>query len=148
MTRAPASASRQLHIGAATACSSETTSSPSSGRVTTRLPVVPAERPGSSPGRAPRETCPRKSGGPQSMNTVVQTLHGSCSWIPARARFARLAGTTHYGHCITSIRAREAEHVLGQIGEDQVGRDRRNLVEPRLAELALDVELLREADAA
>src|SRR6516165_968154 len=32
MTRAPASASRQVHIGAATACSSETTRRPESGR--------------------------------------------------------------------------------------------------------------------
>ena len=40
------------------------------------------------------------------------------------------------------------EHVLGEIGQDQVGRDRRDLVEPRLAELALDVVFLGEAEAA
>src|SRR5262249_61191164 len=32
ITRAPASASRQVHIGAATACSSDTTNRPESGR--------------------------------------------------------------------------------------------------------------------
>ena len=40
------------------------------------------------------------------------------------------------------------EHVLGDVGEDQVGRDRRDLVQPRLAELALDVVVLGEAEAA
>jgi hypothetical protein len=37
--------------------------------------------------------------------------------------------------------------VLGEIGEDEIGRDRRHLIEPRLAELALDVELLGDAVA-
>src|SRR5262249_7658784 len=44
MTRAPASASRQLHIGAATACSSDTTNNPESGNVM-RGPSVNADRP-------------------------------------------------------------------------------------------------------
>src|SRR5215213_4544254 len=35
--------------------------------------------------------------------------------------------------------ARQAEHVLGDVAEDQVGADRRHLVQPRLPELALDV---------
>ena len=48
----------------------------------------------------------------------------------------------------TSEGARQAEHVLGQIGQDQVGRDRGDLVEPGLAELALDVVLGGEAEAA
>src|SRR5262249_40736250 len=47
--------------------------------------------------------------------------------------------------CACSVRARQAEHVLGEVGQDQVGRDRRGLVEPGLAKLALDVELLGEA---
>ena len=38
--------------------------------------------------------------------------------------------------------------MLGQVGIDQVGGDRRDLVEPRLAELALDIVLLGEAEAA
>ena len=42
----------------------------------------------------------------------------------------------------------KSEHVLGEIGQDQVGRDRRHVIEPRLAELALDVELLGKAEAA
>src|SRR5262245_102149 len=50
--------------------------------------------------------------------------------------------------CGGSIRPRHAENVLGEIGQDQVGGDRRGPVEPRLAELALDVEFLGEAEAA
>jgi hypothetical protein len=38
--------------------------------------------------------------------------------------------------------------MLGDIGQDHVRRDRRHLVEPRLAELALDVIFLGEAKAA
>ena len=38
--------------------------------------------------------------------------------------------------------------MLGDVGEDQVRRDRRDLIEPRLAELALDVVVLGEAEAA
>ena len=37
--------------------------------------------------------------------------------------------------------------MLGEIGQDHVGRDRRHAVEPRLSELALDVVFLREAEA-
>src|SRR4029079_2832707 len=46
-----------------------------------------------------------------------------------------------------SIRPRQAENVFGQIRQDQVGRDRRGLVKSRFSELALDVELLGEAEA-
>src|SRR4051812_48508218 len=49
---------------------------------------------------------------------------------------------------VMSVGARQAEHVLGQVGENQVRRDRRDLIEARLAELALDVVLLGEAEAA
>ena len=49
---------------------------------------------------------------------------------------------------VASVRPRHAEHVLAEIGEDQVGRDRRDLIEPRLAPFALDVVFLREAEAA
>jgi hypothetical protein len=44
--------------------------------------------------------------------------------------------------------ARQAEHVLGHVRQDQVGRDRRHLVQPRLAELALDVVFAGKAEAA
>src|SRR5688572_5339137 len=43
---------------------------------------------------------------------------------------------------------RQSQHVLGDVAEDQVGRDRSDLVQPRLAELALDVVFAREAEAA
>src|SRR6185437_16625516 len=47
-----------------------------------------------------------------------------------------------------SIGARQPQHVLGQIGEDEVRRDWRDLVEPRLAKLTLDIVFLSKAEAA
>src|SRR5687768_5609403 len=47
-----------------------------------------------------------------------------------------------------SIRLRQTEDVLRDVGEHQVVVDRSDLVEARLAELALDVVLGREAEAA
>src|SRR5690606_22787890 len=46
-----------------------------------------------------------------------------------------------------SERAGQAEDVLRDVAVDQVGRDRRHLVEARLAELALDIVLVREPEA-
>src|SRR3984893_1995850 len=83
MTWAPASASRELQNGAATACSTAMTVNPSSG-----------------------------------------------------------------GMLAYSVGARHAEHGRGQERQDQVGRDRRDLVEPRFAELALDVVFFGEAEPA
>src|SRR5262249_27540853 len=48
----------------------------------------------------------------------------------------------------TLIRPRHAEHMLGHEGEDQIGRDRGDLVQPGLAPLALDIVLLGIAEAA
>ena len=42
----------------------------------------------------------------------------------------------------------QIEDVRGDVAEDEVGRDRRDLVEPGLAELALDVVVLGEPEAA
>src|SRR3954451_16369360 len=47
-----------------------------------------------------------------------------------------------------SVAAREAEDVLAEVGEDQVVRDGGDGVEARLAELALDVVLFGEPEAA
>ena len=47
-----------------------------------------------------------------------------------------------------SVAARHAEDVLADVGKDEVRGDRCDLVEPGLAELALDVVLLGEAEAA
>src|SRR4051812_22851598 len=54
----------------------------------------------------------------------------------------------HPGYDSRSIRPWQSEHVLCEIRQKHVRRDRRYLVEPCLAELALDIELLREAEAA
>src|SRR5262245_57703755 len=81
MTRAPASASRQVHCGAATACSTETTRIPESGSA-------------------------------------------------------------------ISVRPRQAEHMLSQIRQDHVGRDRRHQIEPCFTKLALDIVFLGKAETA
>src|SRR5690606_33131530 len=47
-----------------------------------------------------------------------------------------------------SIRPRHAEHMLGEIAQDQVGRDRRHLIQPCLAEFALDIKFLGKAETA
>src|SRR2546421_10130809 len=44
--------------------------------------------------------------------------------------------------------ARKPEHVLREVGEDEIGGDRRHLVQARLAELALDVVLGGESESA
>ncbi|KAG0902362.1 hypothetical protein G6F32_017325 [Rhizopus arrhizus] len=40
----------------------------------------------------------------------------------------------------------QAQDVFGDVGQDQVGRDWRHLIQPRFAELALDVVLGRKAE--
>src|SRR4051812_39681000 len=69
--------------------------------------------------------------------------------IPGRTAAAR-AARNRSRRCMgllsfRSEAARQAEHVLGNVAEDQVGADRRHLVQPRLAELALHVVLVGEA---
>src|SRR6266481_8923383 len=48
----------------------------------------------------------------------------------------------------SSVRPGKTEHVLGNVGENQVGRNRRNLIQPRLAKLAFNVIFLSEAKTA
>ena len=62
-----------------------------------------------------------------------------------RKRALSLRGAGQEPASAGSERARQAEHVLGDVRQDQVGRDRRHLVEPRLAELALDVVFVRRS---
>src|SRR5690606_34400501 len=45
-------------------------------------------------------------------------------------------------------RARQVQQMLGHVGKNQVGGDRRHLVQAGLAELALDVVFVGEAEAA
>src|SRR5437588_6667766 len=77
------------------------------------------------------------SGASLNHNSRPLAIYLTCASIDAhRSSIAPLEG------------ARQAEHVLGEVGEDQVGGDRRHQVEPVLAELALDVVLGGEAEAA
>lgn len=43
-----------------------------------------------------------------------------------------------------SVRPRQAEDMLGQVGQDQIGRDRSDLVQARFTEFALNIILRRE----
>src|SRR4051794_14139913 len=47
-----------------------------------------------------------------------------------------------------SIGLRQTEGPFGEIAENEIGRDRRNLIEPRFAEFALDVIFLGKSEAA
>ena len=51
-------------------------------------------------------------------------------------------------HLLFSVRARHAQHVLGEVRQDEIGRNRRHLIEPGLAELALHVIFLGKAKTA
>jgi hypothetical protein len=71
------------------------------------------------------------------------------SQSPQRERDSRLGAAAMLVAAISAlVGARQPQHVLGQIGQDQIGRDRRHLIEPRFAEFALDVVFLGEAEAA
>src|SRR6478735_5350559 len=88
--------------------------------------------------RAPRSASCRVQNGAAiacSSVTTVMPSSGRIGWatVPDTDRRA-------------SERTRQAEHVLGDVREDQVRRYRRYLVEPCLAELALDVVLVRETE--
>src|SRR5579871_3019894 len=67
-------------------------------------------------------------------------LGGSCAGFVERLRL-------NFG-AAPSIRARQAEHMLADIGEDEVGRDRRDLKQARLAPFALDIVFACETKAA
>src|SRR5262245_66610550 len=71
---------------------------------------------------------------PQPMSTTVRPAIGSACWRASKS--------------FMSVAPRHAQDVLADVGLDEVVGDRRDLVEPRLAELALDVVLLGEAEAA
>src|SRR3954449_8024701 len=71
---------------------------------------------------------------PQPMSATVRPSSGRC-WRRASKSFM-------------SVAPRHAQDVLAHVRLDQVVRDRRDLVEARLAELALDVVLRGEAEAA
>src|SRR5437868_10375531 len=74
--------------------------------------------------RAPRSASCRVANGAATACSTETTV------MPFRGR---IAGRPR------SIRSRQPEHVLGHVGEDQIRRDRRHLIEPGLAKLALDV---------
>src|SRR5579859_6024078 len=57
--------------------------------------------------------------------------------IPSRGR----------GTVAGSERAWKSKHMFGDVGEDQIRRDRRHLIEARLAELTLDVVFAGETES-
>src|SRR4029079_6583132 len=83
------------------------------------------------------------------------------TWAPASAsREEQNGAATACSTAMTTIPSRgnmvasslvgagHAEHMLGDERQHQIGRDRRHLIEPRLAEFALDVVLFRKAKTA
>src|SRR3954462_8239030 len=71
---------------------------------------------------------------PQPMSTPVRPSSGTCCRRASKSSM--------------SVAPRHAQDVLAHVGLDEVVGDRGDLVEPGLAELALDVVLLGEAEAA
>src|SRR4051794_16000213 len=53
-----------------------------------------------------------------------------------------------YSFAYRSERPWHSQHVLAHVRQDEIGRDRRHLIEARLAELAFDIVLGRESEAA
>src|SRR6267378_7118309 len=110
---------------------------------------------------APFRNLRRSSPGSSSCVLLRAFVIGvSSSRLPLRglrAHLSKNAGGSSRGRPVppygnprpaASVGARQAEHVLGEVAQHEVGRDRCDLVEPRLAELALGVVLLGEAEAA
>src|SRR5438105_13376821 len=64
------------------------------------------------------------------------------------ARHKRSSGWSVAHEPLFSKRSRQAEHVLCHVRQNQVGRNRRDLIEARLAKFALDVVLAGEAESA
>lgn len=93
----------------------------------------------------------RRDGAPQGQLSHRDPFNGKCRNLqsgpisrPGRhfpdARQIREPGS--------SIRARQSEHMLGQKAQNEIGRDRRDLIQPGLPELPFDVEFLGEAETA
>src|SRR4051794_1628876 len=89
--------------------------------------------------RAPRSASCRVQKGPAITCSRATTV------IPSKGRIRSHSGQKAL---LALERARHAEHVLSDIRQNQVGRDRRHLIQARLAEFALHVVLAREAEAA
>src|SRR5262249_9301002 len=82
-------------------------------------------------------TCAPASARRDEQNGAATACSTATTTIPSSGSIDRL-----------SVGAGHAEHMLGDERQHQIGRDRRHLVEPRLAELALDVVFLGKAKAA
>src|SRR5690606_21143241 len=65
-----------------------------------------------------------------------------------RYAWKRLRRFPPYVRSASLKRARQLQQMLGHVGKNQVGGDRRHLVQPSLAELALHVVFVGEAEAA
>src|SRR2546428_12876295 len=90
--------------------------------------------------RAPRSASCRVANGAATACSIATTV------IPARGCIipARLKPRAPPE---PSIRPRQPEHVLGHVREDQVRRDRRDLVKPGSRELGLDFEVPAKPEA-
>ena len=69
-------------------------------------------------------------------------LHGAVRLLGNQVRNSLVERERH------SERPRHVEYVLGDVGEDEVGRDRRDLIEAGFTEFAFDIVFAREAETA
>src|SRR3954447_6332921 len=120
MTCAPASASRDEQNGAATACSTAMMVSPSSGSIGISGTVIAGPDP--------------------AIHPLTNAFYEDGWMRRSSPRMTRIGG-----RCSLLVRPGHAAHALGKIRQHQVGRDRRHLVQPGLAEFALDVVFLGKA---
>src|SRR5215475_6233560 len=90
-----------------------------------------------------------QNGAATACSTAMTVIPSSGSICVSHVLRMSLVGEplpTSPGHAL--VGAGHAQHMLGNERQYQIGRDRRDLVEPRLAEFALDVIFLGEAEAA
>src|SRR5438874_6845896 len=88
-----------------------------------------------------------KSPGP-GRSILMTRAPRSASWRVANGAATACSTATTVIPSRGLIGPRESEDVLGDVGEDQIRRDWRDLIETRLAEFALDIIILNEAEAA
>src|SRR5262245_38503093 len=99
-----------------------------------------------APASARRE---EQNGAATACSTVITVIpsSGSMAWSHVlRTSFIGEPVSASPGHAL--VGAGHAEHMLGDIGKNEIGRDRRDLIEPRFAELAFDIIFLGKAETA
>ena len=97
--------------------------------------------------RVPNSTTRRSASAPLensvAADTSISSIHRQYAKIIAVENTMRAGAARTF-----SERPRQAQHVLGEVGENQIGRNRRNLIQPGFAEFTLDIVFAGKAIAA